>query len=184
LANKDNWLIMKSPEIRDSVQGIALAGRASATMYPSQMYSSGVTKMSDDAPRFSNRQINKSGLLLRDSNSWSKELDEAFDIVGAWRTLHTFPMNFIRISLQHRARQFDSDALVSQRLKRIPAIQLKLRRAEFHNMKLSTMQDIAGCRAVVNTVANVQHIIRQIALATSYTITSAVQSPMVIVVFT
>ena len=42
--------------------------------------------------------------------------------------------------------------MVSERLKRLDAIHLKLRRPENRQMKLSTMQDVAGCRAVVDSL--------------------------------
>ncbi len=54
------------------------------------------------------------------------------------------------MTLRRRALRVDPQAIIAQRLKRLSSIEVKLRR--FHSMKLSQMQDIGGCRAVVKTV--------------------------------
>jgi hypothetical protein len=58
-----------------------------------------------------------------------------------------------------RARRIDSAAIVSQRLKRVSSIRAKLARPENRNMKLSTMQDIGGCRAVVRDIAAMKQLV-------------------------
>jgi hypothetical protein len=57
------------------------------------------------------------------------------------------------MNLRHAARRFDAAPLVAQRTKRLLSIFYKLDR--FPNMKLTQMQDIGGCRAVVKTAASV-----------------------------
>lgn len=52
--------------------------------------------------------------------------------------------------LSKRATRIDPSAIVAQRLKRFPSIRAKLKRSPVNN--LTTMQDIAGCRAVLATV--------------------------------
>lgn len=72
----------------------------------------------------------------------------AINIINNWRACHQFPLNTMQIRLRDKVNQIcNSSALVSQRIKRLPAIESKLRR--LRNVTLVTMQDIGGCRAVV-----------------------------------
>jgi ppGpp synthetase/RelA/SpoT-type nucleotidyltranferase len=112
-------------------------------------------KMVVESPRYSAKRINRAGLLIRDAESRNKEVDEAFDLVGSWRSLHGPSLREAHSVLQHHAKEIDPRSLVSERLKRIPAMQSKLRRPKNRNMKLASMQDIAGCRAVVNSIEDV-----------------------------
>lgn len=117
--------------------------------------------MANSAKEYSNRAINKAGLIIRDSEAWSNEVDEAYNVVGAWRTLHATPMREVLSVLERRATSVDQNALVSSRLKRIPSVAAKLRRPQYRNMKLSTMQDLGGCRAVVGTMEQVRQLASQ-----------------------
>lgn len=89
-------------------------------------------------------------------------LDEALGIVNNWRSSHSWPLLSTRISLMDRTGR-SANALISQRLKRLPAILSKLRR--FDRMKLSQMQDIGGCRAVLPSVLSVLRLDRRYARA-------------------
>src|ERR1700730_2334177 len=81
----------------------------------------------------------------------------SFDVVGNWRTSHSWPLNTFKLWLLTKAKQVDEHTLVAQRLKRLSSIMQKLRR--FPNMKLSQMQDIAGCRAILGSVASVYDLV-------------------------
>ena len=81
---------------------------------------------------------------------------QALEIINNWRAAHSFPLNTIQVGLRRRARDVDDHALIAQRLKRVPSILQKLRR--FPHMKLSRMQDIGGCRAVVDTSAEARKV--------------------------
>jgi hypothetical protein len=61
------------------------------------------------------------------------------------------------MTLLNRARQVDEKALVAQRLKRFPSIYKKL--GDNPNMKLSQMQDIGGCRAILASVEHVDKVV-------------------------
>ena len=74
----------------------------------------------------------------------TREFDEAAGLVNEWRALHAHPLRVIRNSLN---RQAPHDALLAQRLKRLPSIQAKLRRMS--TLRLTQMQDIGGCRVVL-----------------------------------
>ena len=78
------------------------------------------------------------------------ELDHAFDVVNNWRACHGFPLNTFQVNLRQASRRIDSTSLVAQRTKRLASLFHKLDR--FRKMKLTQMQDIGGCRAVVRNV--------------------------------
>jgi len=61
------------------------------------------------------------------------------------------------MTLKVRAKKIDPNALVAQRLKRRPSIEIKLR--DNPNMKLSQMHDIGGCRAVLSNVGQVKRLV-------------------------
>jgi hypothetical protein len=115
-------------------------------------------KLSDAAAHIPKSQVNKAGLAIRDASLWSPDLDWAFDAIGSWRSFHAYPLRAEFLRLEFDAKNMDKFAMVSERLKRLDAIHLKLRRPENHPMKLSTMQDIAGCRAVVENLTEARQL--------------------------
>lgn len=86
------------------------------------------------------------------------ELNWALDVTNNWRACHSYPLQIIKMTLLHRARSVSPSALIAQRLKRLPSIILKLEQNE--HMKLSQMQDIGGCRAVLPDVRDVRKLIK------------------------
>lgn len=85
--------------------------------------------------------------------SVSGDLVEALEIVNNWRSSHSYPLNAFTVSLKKRIPQ---NALIAQRLKRLDSIVKKLK--ERPTMKLSQMQDVGGCRAVVESVESVRRL--------------------------
>jgi hypothetical protein len=81
---------------------------------------------------------------------------DAFWTVHNWRTSHAFPLNTFQIGLRQRARKIEGTALVAQRLKRFSSVMSKLSRET--DMKLSQMQDLGGCRAIMSNVNAVQAV--------------------------
>lgn len=86
-------------------------------------------------------------------DAWAQEYLAALDIIGNWRSSHNFPLNTFHIGLKKRAKIIDLAAITAQRTKRLASIELKLTR--FPTMTLSQMQDIGGCRAIVQTASDV-----------------------------
>lgn len=101
-------------------------------------------------------QVDAAGRLLASGEGSVEERNEALDVLNNWRAAHSFPLEAIQVGLRRCARGVDEHALIAQRLKRVPSILQKLRR--FSNMNLSRMQDIGGCRAVVDTSAEVRKV--------------------------
>lgn len=110
-------------------------------------------EMPDIELLYSNNRIKKAGKILIDPNTTEEDYLAALDVLGNWRATHAFPLNSIQKFLRGHAKKIDKNCTISQRLKRVPSIQNKLKR--FPNMQLSTMQDIGGCRAVLETVEEV-----------------------------
>lgn len=73
----------------------------------------------------------------------------SLDTMELWRRAYAGPLVRANNGLRHRARALGIDAEVTQRLKRSQTILEKLRREP--TLDLSRMQDIGGCRAVVET---------------------------------
>jgi ppGpp synthetase/RelA/SpoT-type nucleotidyltranferase len=78
-------------------------------------------------------------------------------VINNWRSSHAFPLNALHVTLRGRAKKVDPHVLTAQRLKRLSSIDAKLRR--FPQMKLTQMQDIGGCRAVVKSIAEVEKLV-------------------------
>ena len=93
-----------------------------------------------------------------------EEVREAREVIEAYRSAHAAPLHAAYMGLRSCLTTegfyldvFDLD--VSRRLKRLPTIEDKLRRLP--TMDLSTMQDIGGCRAVLNTQEQVQRVVER-----------------------
>jgi hypothetical protein len=107
-------------------------------------------------PSYSRNQVNLAGEFwarMPQPND-RKKMFETFDKINNWRACHYYPINTFQMTLRDKLTKIDPDAIVAQRLKRFFSIVQKLRR--FKAMKLSTMQDIAGLRAVVHTLQQVR----------------------------
>lgn len=76
-----------------------------------------------------------------------REYMDAFSIMEDWRASHAFPLNTFQVSLRHRAAKISENAEVFQRMKRAHSVIQKLKK--FPEMSLSRMQDIGGCRAIL-----------------------------------
>lgn len=109
--------------------------------------------------KFSNNEINKAGNILISDDSEPYAIDSATDILSNWRSAHSFPLHTFAIRLKKLATEVDKDALVVRRLKRTPSIIKKLKRDQTSKMQMSRMQDVAGTRAVLNGIKEVEELI-------------------------
>lgn len=87
-----------------------------------------------------------------------EELALIFQRVDGWRSSHSYPLNIFQAGLRTRSKQVDEKAIVAQRLKRFLSIMAKLKR--FPEMRLTQIQDIAGCRAIVSSVPHVYELVK------------------------
>lgn len=79
------------------------------------------------------------------------------EIVNNWRSAHAFPLNTFQMTMRNRGKQVSTSRLVAQRTKRLSSIEYKL--GHLNWLKLSEMQDVAGCRVIVNTVKQVDDLV-------------------------
>lgn len=100
-------------------------------------------------PEYSKKSIMRAGECLINPDATVQELEDATAKLSNWRAVHTYPMQAVLMLLRQKAVKIDKKSVVVQRLKRASSIIIKLER--FESMKLSRMQDIAGCRAVVSS---------------------------------
>jgi len=110
---------------------------------------------------YSKGEIDRAGALL--VPWWKREvlppqgdLALAYRIIENWRTSHAMPLLTFRMGLSQRAKRIEPEAIVAQRLKRFSSVMNKLAREP--NMKLSQMQDLGGCRAIVSSIEAVDRL--------------------------
>jgi DNA-binding transcriptional MerR regulator len=112
-------------------------------------------------PEYSRGQVDAAGRALADAwGSPSEVDDEALRIISNWRAAHAFPLQVIKMMLKQRAQRTDPRALVSQRLKRLPSIRRKLERSQTETIRLSQVQDVGGCRAVLSNINAVDRLVK------------------------
>lgn len=99
-----------------------------------------------ETPQYSGNQIEKVGHILSDPNITVDERSNALKILNNWRASHAYPLQIICDNL----RKNNPNAIVVQRLKRLDSIIGKLER--FPKMNLYKMQDLGGCRVIVDSL--------------------------------
>lgn len=108
-------------------------------------------------PQNNRGRVDAAGDALLHPPISSDEYEAALSVINNWRSSHGYPLQCLKMVLLGRAKSIDSKALIAQRLKRLHSIELKLKNNP--HMKLSQMQDLGGCRAVVRSVHNVHQLV-------------------------
>jgi ppGpp synthetase/RelA/SpoT-type nucleotidyltranferase len=117
-------------------------------------------------PRHSKSQIIKAGKVLRsrlllnppegtECVDAPMDVFEAFRIAHNWRDAHMLPLLRVRQELARKINAVEHGAITAARLKRMQAIRRKLQRP----ITLYQMQDIAGCRAIVRSMKEVDRLV-------------------------
>jgi ppGpp synthetase/RelA/SpoT-type nucleotidyltranferase len=110
----------------------------------------------------SRSQIDKAGFVLsdidREYDETALELDYVFE---DYRKQHLEPLTRLTLELQSWLQSYDRQYFVAQRLKRKPQILRKLRRL---SVRLTQLQDIGGCRIIVEKNSDVDDLVRFIAI--------------------
>jgi ppGpp synthetase/RelA/SpoT-type nucleotidyltranferase len=111
----------------------------------------------EPVPDVSRTEIDRAGSILKEKKKFSKQdYSNAWDLVNKWRASHAYPINTFQSTLRTKVASF-KDGLVAQRLKRMPTIQEKL--GLLPTMRLSSMQDIGGVRAILNSIEEVDELV-------------------------
>ncbi len=111
--------------------------------------------------KHSKTQIDKAGTILSKKNITEEEKNKALEILSDWRGAHSYPMHIFKKTLKKYSEEIDPKAITAQRLKRVPSIIKKLNRTYKNSkgkIKLTRMQDIAGCRAIVKSIDELNEI--------------------------
>lgn len=109
-------------------------------------------------PDYSRMEVNRAGRCLLAGGAGMGH-DEMLKIINNWRSSHGFPLQSMKMTLKTRAKKIDKRSLIAQRLKRLPSIEAKLNKHSSW-MKLTGIQDIGGCRAIVATVRDVERLVQ------------------------
>ncbi len=100
-------------------------------------------------PLYDVQDVNGAGKMLAKADIPTVE-EPFLTIINNWRSSHSYPLNTFQITLRNRAKKYEKDITVAQRIKRLESIHAKLSRHS--TMRLSQMQDIAGCRVVFKNI--------------------------------
>lgn len=104
----------------------------------------------------SKSKIDKAGQVLSDPNRDYDELALELDYVFEdYRRDHLEPLTQLTLELQTWLQSYDKEYFIAQRLKRRPQILRKLRRL---SVRLTQLQDIGGCRIIVDKNSDVDDI--------------------------
>ena len=133
-------------------------------------------------PKHSRNQVDWAGkILIRPFPpiiNW-EEWNRAYEIIDNWRSSHSYPLNTFQVTLRSKARKVDPNSVVAQRIKRLSSIHHKLDR--FPSMQLSQIQDIGGCRAILETAEHVKALVESYRKSDLrhklYRVTDYVESP-------
>jgi ppGpp synthetase/RelA/SpoT-type nucleotidyltranferase len=113
--------------------------------------------MPNSTLRYSLTKVRHAGKALRDGCTTWEQLVESEEVFENWQECHSYPMTWFRESLSERAEALSPLTNVVHRRKRLDAIIAKLKK--YRNMQLTTMQDIAGCRAIVKDISQIEPLV-------------------------
>ena len=110
-------------------------------------------------PLYSKSSNNAAGKIIagRREPHPGMSFSDAQDIAGNWRSSHAYPLHVAYCGLRDRAKKIYGKAIVAQRWKRLPSVASKLKLKK--TMGLSQMQDLGGCRAIVETLYDVRQLV-------------------------
>lgn len=105
----------------------------------------------------SKSKIDRSGIALaKESYRDAEEWIEYEDVLDEFRKAHLQPLTETTLELQRWLAGYESDYYIAQRLKRKPQVLRKLNRL---SVRLTQLQDIGGCRIIVEKNRDVDHLL-------------------------
>lgn len=109
-------------------------------------------------PEYSKGKVDKAAKVLMHGD-YEEEFNQALHIINNWRAVHNYPLNTFKVTLRKYASDIDRNCLVAQRIKRLSSIFHKFDR--YPTLRLSQMQDIGGCRAILADIRAVHSLVRR-----------------------
>ena len=112
--------------------------------------------------KYSGEEVTKAGkfFLIEQTPENEDQRHDAMNVLSYWRFQHEEPLEVALSLLKEEVTKSDKDAIFAKRLKRYPSIVSKLIR--FPKMRLRTMQDIGGCRAIVSSPKKLYKVVREL----------------------
>lgn len=104
----------------------------------------------------SKSKIDKAGRVLSCSSDITEEYLDLEYVFDNYRAQHLEPLSQLTIDLQRWLHEYGNGYYIAQRLKRKPQIIRKLKRL---SVRLTQLQDIGGCRIIVNSNKDVNELI-------------------------
>lgn len=108
-------------------------------------------------PEHSKSAVRRASKTIGRGTGSPEELRAAREVLSNYRLSHAFPLNAVTMTVRTRALEVNGRAVVAQRRKRLPTILDKLKRHP--TMSVTTMQDLGGCRVVMETVDEVEKVV-------------------------
>lgn len=110
-------------------------------------------------------EIDRAGALLRtwwgsDDADINDAVMAAFDTIWDYRKAFQYPLTMVNAGLRYYVKKSGSEVFIAQRLKRLPRVLDKLQRHP--KMRLTQMQDVGGCRAILPDHDAVQRVLKGI----------------------
>jgi len=107
--------------------------------------------------KISKSKIDRAGIALaKDSYRDAEEWVESEIVLDDFREEHLQPLTETTLELQHWLAGYELDYYIAQRLKRKPQIIRKLGRL---SVRLTQLQDVGGCRIIVEKNADVDRLL-------------------------
>lgn len=117
-------------------------------------------RMARIVPEYSRSAVGRASKLVGKGTGTASDLAEARAVLSNFRSAHAFPLNAVTVTVRQKALNVNPNAIVAQRLKRLPTILDKLKRIP--TMSVTTMQDLGGCRVVFASLDEVDQLVKDL----------------------
>jgi ppGpp synthetase/RelA/SpoT-type nucleotidyltranferase len=111
-------------------------------------------------PEYSKSAVGRASKIVGKGTGSLEEQSDAREVLSNFRSAHAFPLNAVTVTVRQKALGVNANAVVAQRLKRLPTIMDKLKRIP--TMSVTTMHDLGGCRVVLASIDEVDELVRQL----------------------
>lgn len=106
------------------------------------------------------KEVRTAGKKIAAGVDWDeadrKNIFRIFEVANSWRNSHLLPMRSARLSVNQAMRRTGIKGFTAARPKRMTSITSKMQRL---TVKLDQLNDIAGCRAVIDDIAGVHSLV-------------------------
>lgn len=117
---------------------------------------------------YSKSKVDNAGKLLSQETFQLEEWENSMQILSSWRAHHASPLDHVTKHVASKAKIVDNKAIIAKRLKRTSSIIKKLKILK--NSRLSAMQDIGGCRAILSDKNQVEKLTTSLLSDNRYTV--------------